>query len=279
MIKSTSRFLLKALRPWPSAALNVLTGGSIVVVFVAGHFANAGRWPLIVAVLCIAIFNLATAGIRLQLRLDAGPILRFVGVDNDTAAVVSQATSGGGAHSASLAVTETMMVVSTVSDFVRVQVVNDPGNGRGERANRVIGRIAFLDSSGELLIPEIVGRWAETPQRMETGRVGISLEEAQLDIDANGLPHPLDIAMKRTEDSHFYAFNHENSLANGLLLPKHEIDADECTVRVTLRPANGDEVAAYFTLVNEGAGEKLRLDGPQSLSRNQRRVRLPTLRK
>jgi hypothetical protein len=146
-----------------------------------------------------------------------------------------------------------------VNWFGRVRVANDPGPGRRcPRADRVAATIDFLTPDGEVILGGMTGRWAETVQRAETGRVGLSLDEAQLDIDPNGLAHPLDVAMKQPQDAHFYAYNFENSTEPALLLDKHRIGPHgDVHVRVTLRPANGDAVIGNFVLRSEGAGREL----------------------
>jgi hypothetical protein len=88
------------------------------------------------------------------------------------------------------------------NDFARVQIANEPPPGlRGECAEKVAARITFRTQDGDVLLAGMLGRWAETPQRIERGRLGLSLEETQLDIDANGVPHPVDVAMKAIEDA------------------------------------------------------------------------------
>ncbi len=84
---------------------------------------------------------------------------------------------------------------------VRALVANDPDEHVGECARKVAATIAFIDDTTDDDLLFEMGRWAETPQRAETGRLGLSLEEWQLDIDANALLHALDIAMKAPEDA------------------------------------------------------------------------------
>ena len=146
-----------------------------------------------------------------------------------------------------------------VNHYVRVFVANDPGERIGACAQRVAATIAFLDERDTPLL-EMIGRWAETPQRLETGRIGLTLEESQLDIDGNALPHALDIAMKTPADDHFYAFNHENSQAPDLRRDAHRIAVGHCRVRVRVRAANAAPITRTFTLRNEGVGGGLSLE-------------------
>jgi hypothetical protein len=131
-------------------------------------------------------------------------------------------------------------------------------------ASKVVGRISFVEPDGTVAIDKMLGRWAESPQRAETGRLGISLDEVQLDIEPNGLPHPLDIAMKRVQDSSIYVVNDDNSAAPEFCLSKHELNRDEYTVRVSLRGSNTDEIVADFTLRNGGTGKSITLSPLQT---------------
>ena len=84
------------------------------------------------------------------------------------------------------------------------------------------------------------GRWAETAQLAERESLSISLEGAVLDIDANGMSHPLDIAMKRPGEPYFFAYNDENTHGDRLGLDKHRIANRACPIRVTLGASNAD---------------------------------------
>jgi hypothetical protein len=190
-----------------------------------------------------------------QRRPPTRPYLVFTGVDNSQASVVTGL----------LQPTGTSVLVRHVNvqhEFVRVNVANDPPAGAvGAAAEKVVARITFTADDGSMPVHEMLGRWAETPQRMETGRVGISLEEVQLDIEPNGLPHPIDIAMRKPGETSCWAFNDENSTALDLQLPTHELIQPRYLVRVSVRGSNTETVAAEFVLTNE-QGSPLRLTGP-----------------
>jgi len=85
--------------------------------------------------------------------------------------------------------------------------------------------------------------------------------EPQLDIAANGLSHPLDIAVKEPGDASCWAHNHENSTAQGMRLPKHELPEAGHLVRVVLRGTNFDPIGADYVLTNN-PGVPLELRGP-----------------
>jgi len=188
-------------------------------------------------------------------RAPTRPYLVFSGVDNAQASVVTGVLQPTGT-------TVLMRHVNVLHDFVRVNVANDPPAGIiGGTAEKVVARISFVAEDGATPVHQMLGRWAETPQRMETGRVGISLEEVQLDIEPNGLPHPIDVAMRKPGEASCWAFNDENATALELRLPKHELIQPRYTVHVSIRGSNTEVFIAEFLLVNE-PGSPLQLSGP-----------------
>jgi hypothetical protein len=196
-----------------------------------------------------------------QVAAERRPHLVFAGTSAATAMTIV-GSLGGSSLTPVVGVSASAAQLEAVigNYYVRVFVANDPGEQIGDAARSVAAKIAFLNDAGELLIPEMIGRWSETPQRLQTGRLGLTLEESQLDIEANGLPHALDIAMKEPAEHHFYAFNHENSQAANLCLEAHRLDVAKCQVRVTLRAANSPSIIRTFELRNEGVGGGLRLE-------------------
>jgi hypothetical protein len=150
--------------------------------------------------------------------------------------------------------------VPVVYLFARIGIKNNPPAGsKGLKAEKVAAFVTF-ERDGAPVVSDMVGRWSETDQRAETGRLGISLESAQLDIEPNGLRHPLDIAMKDPDDSSCYAYNEDNSSGVGLRLPSRELVGEEFTVHVQLRGSNTDEISASFLLKNGGAGSGISLE-------------------
>lgn len=183
------------------------------------------------------------------------PHLVFVDPEVQGAGVIATALHPAGGLS-------TSTVSSGPYEFARINVVNDPPAGSpGATAERVTATITFRADDGRHPVQGMVGRWAETPQRGETGRWGISLEEAQLDVDPNGLWHPIDIAMKKPGDSSCFAFNYENSTVADLKIPKHELNESSYLVQVTLRGSNIEPIGADYVLTNN-PGVPIRLRGP-----------------
>ena len=224
---------------------------------------------LLIVVLMVAAYREWDAADRELARvhrdMHAGPQLLFFDTETTYASTVTHmipAATGtyGGGYGGAAGNTSSMAASGSVGPggqpaeprnrFARVRIANDPGESVGECARRVVAMITFLDDAGSTIFGPMTGRWAETPQRAETGRLGLTLDESQIDIDANGLPHPLDVAMKVPGEKGFYAFNHENSSAADLRLPPHRLTVDHCRVRVVVRPANGRATTATFVLSN-----------------------------
>ena len=186
------------------------------------------------------------------------PHLVFTGTESDWANVGTTSwrplTSGMPTQSASVAA----MAAAGRYRFVRVFVANDPGDRLGARARRVVAKIAFVDAE-ERELKLMNGRWAETEQRVESGRLNPSEDEAVIDIDANGRAHSLDIAMKVPGESEFYACNYENSGAPGLRLASHRLEESQCRVHVTVRAENALPITQTFVLSNPQDVEGFRL--------------------
>lgn len=230
----------------------ILTLVGIIQLIRGSHHVSVWFW-LFSGALLIAVAE----GSAVHRDMHAGPQLQFVGTE--AADAVTFSTAGPAVTGVfGLDPPPGGRVVGgpapSKSGFVRVCVANDPGQRIGECARHVAATIAFLDDSDRPLMPPMVGRWAETPQRAETGRFGLSLEEAQLDIEANGLPHSLDVAMKVPGQTEFYAYNHENSGTSDLRLGQHRLDVAECRVQITLRPANARSITGTFLLRNDSEG-------------------------
>jgi hypothetical protein len=241
--------------------LSVLLGGAGILTIVGivqlveGSHQSAWFWLFLGA----AVVAIAEAS-AVHRDMRSGPQLRFVGTEATDAITISTAVPaatgvywrrqppgarvGGGP-------------APTINRFVRVLVANDPGHRVGECARSVVATIMFLDGSDTPLLPAMFGRWAGTPQRAETGRFGLSADESQLDIEANGMRHSLDVAMKAPGEAQLYAYNHENSEAHDLRLERHRLSVARCRVQISLRPANGRAITGTFVLHNDAEGVTL----------------------
>ncbi len=166
--------------------------------------------------------------------------------------LVGSAVAGDSGHraDASRQLPEPSMPVPVPNEYARVAIKNESAPGQpGATAENTAAHIEFLGENSTLLL-EMDGRWAGTDQRAETGRLRLGAEESQLDIHANGFPHPLDVAMKVPGDTGFYAFNHENSEAPDLRLARHRMEVADCHVRVTVRASNAPPITEMFVLRN-----------------------------
>jgi hypothetical protein len=238
---------------WEQVTLPLLPTAVLAIVTSVFGSIRQSAWATAV-VLLLTLFLLALNAAR-RLAAEVGayeiaprPFLRFVDTEVAGASVFGITQSG---ERGTLVTREGKPVCY---QFARVGIKNDPPpDSKGVKAEKVVAHITF-ERNGSAVIHEILGRWSETEQRAETGRIGIFLENAQLDIDPNGLRHPLDIAMKAPDDSSCYAYNEDNSNLADLRLPIHELVGEEFTVHVRLRGASTDEISASFLLENGGAG-------------------------
>ncbi len=251
------RFLKLSLKPgWTLAGLVTIAPGA----FVGALAAVFGTTVLgvVVGALLIAATSFFVAGARLQGLLHDTPCLRFVGVDRAEATVYQAVQLSAGIAAAQSASAAPMMVATGSTNlFLRVQVANDPGqDGECPTARQAVASIVFRDhNTGEKLL-SFYGRWAETSQRAETGKMGLSLDETRIDLEPNGQPYTLDVAMKIPGALDFYAYNHENSTAPDARLPAHRIDVRKTSwvdVEITIRPTNRGAITGRFWLVDEGA--------------------------
>lgn len=262
---------------------------NLIIPFLPSAVIAAALWPLssvrtsawgfalglAVTVAILAFF--ASYRLSQELRGHEGqprPHLRFVSTEVAEAHVITGAVALGLPPRSPLAAQSLSAIgpspgsrSPSTSNFVRVQIANDPPAGlRGQRAERVAAHITFAKPDGSVLIDRMLGRWAETPQQIETGRLGLSLEEAQLDIDPNGVPHPLDVAMKQPADMDCFAFNFENSQAADLRLEKQRLHGRELLVKIVLRGANTPAVMGEYVLKNHGADRSIELFSVDDLS-------------
>jgi hypothetical protein len=145
--------------------------------------------------------------------------------------------------------------------FARVMVTNDPRELPGMTAEKVVASISFYDEEGNpLLDGPIQGRWSASKQPHERDRIGVSLDHLEAEISPNGLPHPLDIAMKHPSDPDCFAYNDDNSSAYQGRLESHRLSGDSFRVDVTVRAGNsGEPLTRLFTLTNPGVGRDLEI--------------------
>ena len=257
----------KGLQPhaWALGMASLLTG--LTILGLVGWLWDRKRLGAELAI-CWFILVLLEGAFRIHRQarerlaeMEAAPFphLRFVSTEVEPARIVSMVVPFGAAGPSPAA--EGTEPGDGYANFARVQIANDPPSGvRGQRAERVAATITFTAPDGTVLLEGMLGRWAETLSRLETGRMGLSLDESQLDLEANGVPHPLDIAMHCPGDRGCYAYNFENSRAVDLRLPTHLLDGSEIHVTVVLRSANADEVQGEFLLRNGGPAGSLALE-------------------
>lgn len=120
-----------------------------------------------------------------------------------------------------------------LAEFVGLYVVNDGPDA----ARHVWAELEFLGPTGAPLegteLRTLVGRWSQAP-KPEIGSSPEAREFTEIDIEPNGRPEPLDVAVRFKSDQAVYAMNTRNLLAGGrqdiFLIPE-----DTFEVRVSVR--------------------------------------------
>ncbi|MEO8291136.1 MAG: hypothetical protein ABI649_09115 [Gaiellaceae bacterium] len=189
---------------------------------------------------------------KLSLFQDTQPELGFTRIESERVGVEAYTKTPQGR--------QLVQRVGT-ADFVRVNVANDPKEGRqGSLATDVIAHVDFFSEDGKNLL-SIAGRWAETDQPPEVQKLGLSLAEREISLSPNGLDHPLDIAMKYPDDEACYAFNDLNGAraAPDMRYPPHELSPWTYQVVARVRGHRVPELEMAYKLVNPGKGQTLSL--------------------
>ena len=164
---------------------------------------------------------------------------------------------GGTVSYPTIAAPTVMMGSHGVRAFARARIANaPPSSRRGERAERVTATVRYFNDR-ESQLREIQGRWAETRQRAQRPDLNLTLDTVQLDIDANGLPHPLDVAMVDPLGGGIWAFNDDNAGAPSCELESHRLGPGPFLVEITLCAANApDPVVGVYALEFGGVGKE-----------------------
>lgn len=166
-------------------------------------------------------------------------------------------TYQGGTVSYPTTATSVVIGGQVVRAFARARVANAPPSGSpGKRAERVTATVRYFNVDGSQL-REIQGRWAETRQRAQRPDLNLTFDTVQLDIDANGLPHPLDVAMVDPFGGDIWAYNDDNAGAPNCELESHRLGPGPFLVEITLRAGNAlDPVVAVYALDFGGVGKE-----------------------
>lgn len=191
-----------ALRPWPGAFANVVTGSSafglVVLAYLKAHFHGAGHWPVIATLLVIACLYLIVAGGRLQLERAAKPRLVFLDPPPARGSLITPSSGGAGAP--------------LWGKFVTIPVANIPERPTVDAwARDVWAKLTFYGGEKELFT--IRGRWSGGYQIPALNLGPHDQIPPQLqDIPPNEQPEHIDVAVKfgTAFDRHAYAYNTES---------------------------------------------------------------------
>jgi hypothetical protein len=143
------------------------------------------------------------------------------------------------------------------ADFHYLRVANDPeGSQQRETAKKVAGTVSIFDNLGKLLAPARVHRWAASPQI--PGYPATADLQLPIDIDANGIGHPLDVAHKWENEADFYTHNNESVAKHGFKDPNYKFGPGKYTAEIELKGMNTKAVIAC-QIVNRGPNTKLEI--------------------
>lgn len=145
--------------------------------------------------------------------------------------------------------------------FAGAAVANEPpADFPGLTAEKTAATISIFDDEGNPLIDRKLGRWSASKQAHERDRIGYALDHLAEDIDPNGIPHPLDVAMKYPNDEDCFFYNDDNNDALDGRLAVHRLCGSWFRVEITVRPAKGGvPVTESFVLTNAGSGGEIKL--------------------
>ncbi|MBI2852555.1 MAG: hypothetical protein HYX84_05600 [Chloroflexi bacterium] len=121
-------------------------------------------------------------------------------------------------------------------------------------APNVAAHIEFFGEN-QALFPLMVGRWANTQHQYQGA---LPNQVAQITLHPNGLPEPLLIALKYTDEGLAYGLNVDNEKMAGWRDPNKNIPVGTWRVKVHLQGINVEELA-WLTITNNGSGTNLEL--------------------
>lgn len=135
--------------------------------------------------------------------------------------------------------------------FAHIKFANNPTKrAREADANRVF---ATIEVYSELKVTqfEFYGRWGTTEQPSSSPGI-VPRERLPVNLEANGLPHELDLAIKYKPDKVCYAFNNDSYAAPDWKIPEYSMNADKFFLKVQLQGEMPDIPPYWLRLYNHG---------------------------
>lgn len=141
--------------------------------------------------------------------------------------------------------------------FTHAIFANDPKvSTKSATAEKVLGHVSFYTSDRKTMLFEMVGRWAETPERAMVGPKVVDTN--QIDMAPNAMPRTLDIVMKYAQDDDCYGLNNDNPARSPMDWrdKTRKLSIGEYAIKVRIRGTNVDDLF-WFILKNPGAGSEV----------------------
>jgi hypothetical protein len=136
--------------------------------------------------------------------------------------------------------------------FARIYLTNRPLQPSREVAEKVVAHITFKNRKGNAVIPTMIGRWADNP---EVAQVGNLRQIKTIDIEPNGLPVCLDVAVKYEEDADCFAYNDDSVVRDAFWRdPEKRLPPGKYLVEIELLGL-GVKQNVKAILENRGIGE------------------------
>lgn len=138
--------------------------------------------------------------------------------------------------------------------IARVRFMNKPESCvQGIDAPDLAAQISFYAQDNEQLFPTMVGRWANTKHQSQGA---LPNEVAQITLHPNGIPEPLLIALKYTDNESAHGLNVDNEKFSDWRDSSKQIPVGEWRLKVHLQGINVDK-EFWFVLKNKGIDKDL----------------------
>jgi len=133
-------------------------------------------------------------------------------------------------------------------------------------ARNVVAGLTYYDQSGHALMNSIFGRWGDTDQPASRPLLASTRDLLGVDIEANGSPRELNLAIKHQSENTIYAYNNDSVHAQGWKRPDFAINENRIFIHVRLTGENVDNTDFWVLLENNQNVWTINLAQPLKLS-------------
>jgi hypothetical protein len=141
------------------------------------------------------------------------------------------------------------------AEFHHIKIANLPKGSLGRQtAEKVAGTVEICDENGKSLALRRIHRWAGSPQ--VPGFPYVADLQLPIDIEPNGISHPLDVVLKFDGDLDFFTHNNESVAKYGYRDPNYQFPPGTYIASISV---SGKNVVAQFRcrIINRGRNTKL----------------------